>query len=79
MEIGTDVRGYILREVLAGKLPEGFDDDYDLIESGIIDSLSMMNLVMYLEQKHAMVFGINELIPRHFRSIRALSSFVRGK
>jgi len=79
MEIQTALRSYIVDEVLAGNPPEGFDDDYELIETGIIDSLSTMNLVIYLEQKHAVVFGINEIIPRHFRSIRALSTFAQSK
>jgi acyl carrier protein len=79
MEIQTAVRGYIVDEVLKGNLPDGFDDDYELIETGIIDSLSTMNLIVFLEQNHAVVFGINEIVPRHFRSVNALSTFVRSK
>lgn len=83
MEIQEALRHYIMTEGLQGNMPEGFDDDYDLIDSGIIDSLFMMNLVTYLEQQHQIEFGMNDLIPKHFKSINALSAFtisqLRGK
>ena len=53
-------------------------DDFDLIESGTIDSLFMMSLVTYLEQQHQVVFGMNDMVPKHFRSINSLSDFARS-
>jgi len=79
MEIQDALRNYIINEGFNGQLPDGFDDNYDLIESGTIDSLFMMNLVTYLEQQHQVEFGMNDMVPKHFKSINALSAFVRQK
>ncbi|SEB12977.1 Phosphopantetheine attachment site [Thiothrix caldifontis] len=75
MEIQEALRNYIITEGLQDNIPADFDDDYDLIDSGIIDSLFMMNLVTHLEQQYRIEFGMNDLIPKHFKSINALAAF----
>ena len=79
MDIQAALHDYIVTHGLQGKVPAGFNDDYDLIDSGIIDSLFMLNLVTYLEQQHQVEFGMNDLVPKHFKSIRALAAFVTSK
>jgi acyl carrier protein len=79
MDIHDDLRRYIIKEALKGTAPEGFDDDYDLIESGIMDSLFMMNLITYLGQQHQVEFGMNDMVPKHFTSITALATFAQSK
>ena len=75
MEIQNTLREYIITEGLDGQVPEGFDDDYDLIDSGTIDSLFIMNLVIYLEQEHNVTFGMNDIVPENFKSVNTLSAF----
>ncbi|MEB4592752.1 phosphopantetheine-binding protein [Candidatus Thiothrix sp. Deng01] len=79
MDIQETLRHYIINEALNGQEPAGFDDDYDLIDSGTIDSLFMMNLVAYLEQEHHVEFGMNDMVPKHFKSVKALAEFVKSK
>ncbi|WP_353570298.1 phosphopantetheine-binding protein [Candidatus Albibeggiatoa sp. nov. BB20] len=79
MELQEDLRNYIITEGLKGDIPDGFDDEYDLIDSGVIDSLFMMNLVAYLEQEHQVEFGMNDMIPKHFKTINALTAFAQSK
>ncbi len=79
MKIQEALHTYIISERFAGRAPEKFDDDYDLIDSGTIDSLFVMGLITYLEQQYQVEFGMNDLVPRHFRSVNALSEFVKNK
>ena len=79
MEIQNSLRNFVINEVLEGELPEGFDDNYDLIDSGELDSIKMMNLVTYIEQHHQIAFGINDLVPRNFKSVKALAEYVKSK
>ncbi|OUD12282.1 acyl carrier protein [Thioflexithrix psekupsensis] len=79
MEIQDALRDYIIREKFAGQPPAEFDDDFDLIASGTLDSLFMMNLVTYLEQQHQVRFGMNDMVPKHFKSVNALSAFARNQ
>ena len=76
MEIQKALHNYIINERFAGRAPEKFDDDYDLIDSGTIDSLFVMGLITYLEQQYQFEFGLNDIVPEHFRSINTLSAFV---
>lgn len=79
MEIQEAIHNYIIIERFAGQVPQNFDDEYDLIDSGTIDSLFVMGLITYLEQQYKIEFGMNDMVPRHFRSVKALSEFVRSK
>ena len=76
MKIQNTLREYIITEGLDEQVPEGFDDNYDLIDSGTIDSLFIMNLVIYLEQEHNVIFGMNDIVPENFKSVNTLSAFV---
>ncbi|QTA86286.1 phosphopantetheine-binding protein [Desulfonema magnum] len=79
MEIQETLWNYIINETLGGRLPEGFDGDYDLIDSGTLDSFKMMNLIIYFEQHYQVEFGINDIVPKHFKSVNALVAFLRNK
>lgn len=79
MALEKELREYITTEFFKGNLPDEFDDTYDLIESGYMDSISMMALVTYLEQQHDIVFGINDIVPENFNSLNALLSFTSGQ
>ncbi len=79
MEIHEALRHYIINEGLKNQIPEGFGDDYNLIESGIIDSLFMMSLITYLEQQYQIEFGMNDMVPKHFKSVNTLAEFARNK
>ena len=76
LELQDTLRNYIVNERFHGKAPAVFDDDYDLIDSGTIDSLFMMGLITYLEREYKVVFGINDIVPKNFKSVSALTAFV---
>ncbi len=79
MELQDSLREYIINERFKGKAPEYFNDDYDLIDSGTIDSLFMVGLITHLERQYQVEFGMNDIVPRHFKSVTALSEFVRKR
>ena len=79
MQIQDALRDYIITERFNGQAHEAFDDEFDLIDSGTIDSLFMLNLVTYLEQEYHVEFGMNDMVPKHFKSVAALSEFVKSK
>jgi len=79
MNLQKTIRNYILDQYLKGQAPEGFNDDYNLIDAGIIDSLAIINSVNYLEKQYGITFGGGDIVPEHFMSVNALSAFVRNK
>lgn len=79
MTITENLRDFITTEALKTGIPDNFDDNYNLIDSGIMDSLFMMNLVTFIEQQYQISFGMNEMIPKNFQSINALAMFIASK
>jgi acyl carrier protein len=53
--------------------------DTSLLESGILDSLGILDVVAFLESEFMIRIADEELVPENFRSLGALSAFVRQK
>ena len=49
MDIQHKLREYIIRESPVDEIPAEFSDDYDVIDSGMMDSMFMMGLITYVE------------------------------
>ena len=79
MKLEQEIRQHIVNEYLKGKEPDGFDNDYNLIDGGILDSLTIINLVNYLERTYTIQFGENEIVPEHLSSVMTLGNFVGRK
>ena len=50
--------------------------DEDLLETGGMDSMAFVDLVMYLEQQFDLRISTDELEPDNFRSIAKIAGFV---
>ena len=50
--------------------------DTDLIETGVLDSLLLVDLIMHLEMQHGIVVDIEDLEFENFRSVRSICSFI---
>jgi acyl carrier protein len=50
--------------------------DADLFESGILDSLTFVDLVMHMEQQFDIRVVAEELEPENFRSVEKIAAFV---
>lgn len=73
------VNEYISKEAVtnADLLPLG--NNAELIESGILDSVSLLKLVLFLEQRFGISVGMEEVIPRNFDTVEKICGFVRSK
>jgi methoxymalonate biosynthesis acyl carrier protein len=55
------------------------DWDADLIDEGLMDSLMLVDLLTFLEQKFAITIDLEDLDIDNFRSIRAIARFVESR
>jgi acyl carrier protein len=55
---------------------ESLADDSDLIDSGIIDSLMLTDLVLYVQAEYALELRSEEVTPANFRSAGALADLI---
>jgi acyl carrier protein len=72
------VRSFVVNKFPAAR-KRAITDDALLLESGIIDSLGMLDVVAFLEQTFAIAVSDDELTPDNFGSIANLTAFVGRK
>jgi acyl carrier protein len=68
---------YISRELVSKPELLPLKNDTPLLETGILDSLSMLKLVLFLEQHFGIVVDAEELIPEHFQTVDAICTYLR--
>jgi acyl carrier protein len=78
-DIKAALRGFILENLLPGEDPANLTDDLELKESGILDSMSTLKLVTFLEDQFKVEFEANDLDPANLASISAIERLVRSK
>jgi len=54
-------------------------DDAHLLETGIIDSLGILEIVSFVEQEFKISISDEDLVPENFRSIASLATFIVSK
>jgi acyl carrier protein len=68
------IREFISEELLHDHNQNKLQDEDQLIETGIIDSLGIMTLLVFLEEKFSIQVSGDDLVPENFSSITAISS-----
>lgn len=73
------VRRYILDNFLPGEDPANLTDSTELKESGILDSLSTLKLVTFLEEQFKVEFEADDLDAGNLATIESIERLVRSK
>ncbi len=72
------IRSFVLDKFpLARK--RNLKDSDELLESGILDSLGVLDLVSYVEQEFLIGVADDELLPENFQTIDRIAAFVESK
>jgi acyl carrier protein len=83
METGTDVelavRGFLGREVMPPEEAEALAPDEDLLGRGVLNSLTLTHLAVFLEERYGMTIEPAEFELENFRTLSAIRAFVQGK
>ncbi|MBC03185.1 MAG: acyl carrier protein [Phycisphaerae bacterium] len=78
-EIRQAVRTHLLEDVLAGEDPSNLTDDMPLRTSGIIDSMGVIRLTGFLEQRFGIRVEAHETGVENTDTVDAIVSFVESK
>jgi acyl carrier protein len=73
------VRHFILEHFLPGEDPKNLTDRTELKESGILDSLSTLKLVTFLEEQFQIEFEANDLEAGNLSSVENIERLVQSK
>lgn len=73
------VRRFILDNFLPGEDPANLTDTTELKESGILDSLSTLKLVTFLEEQFKVEFEADDLDAGNLSTLENIERLVRSK
>ena len=77
--VATEIREFIITNFLFGQTTNGLTDDQSFLESGIIDSTGLLELISFVEQRYGISVADRELVPENLDSIRSVSNFIARK
>jgi acyl carrier protein len=72
------IRAFVLEKFPQAKKKNLRDSD-KLLESGIVDSLGILDLVAFLESDFQVHISDEELLPENFQTVEAIAQFVERK
>lgn len=73
------VRAFILENFLPGEDPRNLGDDTELKESGILDSMSTLKLVTFLEERFNVELEASDLDPSNLASVANIARLVEQR
>ena len=75
----SEIRAFIVSNFLFGQEGKGFADDQSFMETGIIDSTGLLELVSFVEEKYGISIGDRKLVPETLDSLHNISHLVARK
>ncbi|MGI0080342.1 MAG: acyl carrier protein [Nitrososphaerales archaeon] len=73
------INDYISRELVTDPSVLPLRNDSPLLEPHIIDSLSLLKLVLFLEKEFDITVEQEELVPKNFSTVEIICSYVQKK
>ena len=73
------INDYISRELVqdASLLPLG--NATSLLETGVLDSLSLLRLVVFIQEQFGIVVDDVDLVPENFDTVDAICAYLRSR
>lgn len=73
------IRQYISRDILYSQDQYPYADDASLLDQGIIDSMNILQLILFVEKQFSITIPDQDVVPDHFDSVSRLAAYVRSK
>ncbi len=79
MDIKSQIRNYVLENFLFSDDQSLLNDTDSFIETGIIDSTGIVEIISFLEDEFAIEILPEEMIPDYLDSVNRITDFVTRK
>ncbi|MEU9087325.1 phosphopantetheine-binding protein [Streptomyces sp. NPDC048357] len=70
------IKNFVITEFLPGTPASELAVDHDLLNDGVIDSLGVLKLIAWVEDRFELAIGDADLDPNNFRSVEAIDTFI---
>jgi len=79
METEAIITKFISEELSSGGGQVSLEPDGSLISTGILDSLALLKLLLFIEERFGLKVKDGEVTPRNFETINRITAFIEGK
>ncbi|MBD3233093.1 MAG: acyl carrier protein [candidate division Zixibacteria bacterium] len=79
MDIKGNIRQFIIDNFLMGESSRLSSDKVSFLDSGIVDSTGVLELVTWVEETFRIKIEDDELLPENLDSVDRLSDFIQRK
>lgn len=73
------LRSFLAESILFRDDGYPYSDDTSFLESGTVDSMNVMEIVLFAEEAFQVKIADHEIVPANFDSVQNLSGFIRRK
>jgi acyl carrier protein len=78
MTVQDDMRSFIVEQFFVADA-SGLSDDLSLIDSGIVDSTGMLDVILFLEERYGISVEDHETIPANLETLDNIATYVGRK
>ena len=79
MNIEAVVEQFVRDELIRGDRSGALGPDESLISSGILDSLALLKLIIFIEERFDLKVNDGEVVPANFETVSKVKSFIESK
>jgi acyl carrier protein len=73
------INDYISQELVQDAALLPLSNTAPLLDTGVLDSLSLLRLVIFVEERFGIVVDDVDLVPEHFASVDAICAYLRSR
>jgi acyl carrier protein len=75
----AQIRTYIAQNILFTGNNYPYPDDASFLDQGIVDSMNVLELVNFVEERYKVKVDDRDIVPDNFDSVTRLAAYVRSK
>jgi acyl carrier protein len=70
------IRDFVRETFLKNSVTKNLTDDISLVESGIIDSLGILKVLLFIEETFGFKVDEQDVVPEYFENVNALAAYI---
>ncbi|HFB67221.1 MAG TPA: acyl carrier protein [Aeromonadales bacterium] len=72
------ISNFIVTQIMHGSNDDKLDDNCQLLDEGILDSLGLQQLITFLEGKYDIIVEDDYLMPEYFTSVKTIAELIQN-
>ena len=78
-ETQEQVRNFVIENLLLGEEEENFTNGQSFLDSGLIDSTGILEIIAFLEDEYDITIKDDEMIPENLDSVERIVAFLEKR